>query len=97
MVADDDLERIIESVSLLRIPLLAIGDPYQIPSPSQHLVKVLLDEHPVMIKADSMAFTDDRFERYELTEIVRQKAESPIIKLTSVSYTHLTLPTILRV
>ena len=77
MVDDKDLKFIIHYVVSTRKKLVMIGDPYQIPCPSQPLV--ILDN--MLVKEDSMAFKLKN--RYELTEIVRQAKDSPIIAIAT--------------
>ena len=81
MVPDVDYEKIIESVELLHMHLIVIGDRYQIPAPSQPLTPCLIDGTRMWVKADSVAFTHPL--QYELTEIVRQAKDSPIIQLAA--------------
>jgi hypothetical protein len=82
MVADEDFEKISETVETLKISMIVIGDKYQIPAPSQGLVLIKLDSDSVYVKADSAAFSQ-KYPHYELTKIVRQAADSPIIKMAS--------------
>ena len=83
MVPDYDLSRIVDMVQSYKVHLVAIGDRYQIPAPSQKLTLCRVDGVDMYIKADSFAFTAPEFERYELTTIVRQLQESPILQVAT--------------
>ncbi len=77
MVTDKDLTFLINYVKLTKKKLIMIGDPYQIPSPSQHL----LIKDNMCYKPDSLAFSLDCV--HELTEIVRQAKGSIIIDIAT--------------
>ncbi len=83
MVADEDYLKIADYVSVHDRKLICVGDSCQIPSPSQGLVMKQLDttEERGLVKSDSIAFRNKN--NYVLSEIVRQAAESPIIKLVT--------------
>jgi hypothetical protein len=77
MVSDKDLNYILDYICEHDKKIIIIGDNCQIPSPSQNLIKDKFSCH----KPDSSAFTICNL--YELKEIVRQSADSYIIKIAS--------------
>ena len=79
MVDDNDLRTIIDYVTKSNKMLLVVGDPYQIPSPSSQLIQY----NGFMQRSDSFIFTDPNILKVELTEIMRQNTESPIIELAT--------------
>ena len=79
MVADKDLKILLSYVMNNNKKIILIGDRCQLPSPSQAIIKVNRNE---CRKQESMAFSD-QFQMCELTEIVRQAKESPIIELAT--------------
>ena len=78
MIQDDDLALIIDYVRKANKKLLIIGDSNQIPCPTAKFIITNIVE-----KADSYIFTDDTITKITLVDIVRQSADSPIIKLAS--------------
>jgi len=79
MVSDKDLKFIVNYVNKNNKKLLIIGDEYQIPCPSAgYFIK---DE--MLEKENSYIFKDPNITKFELTEIVRQVKDSPIIKLAT--------------
>lgn len=84
MVSDVDLKKIIDFVRTHRKMLLIIGDSNQIPCPS---AKYKITN--VLERQDSFIFTDDSIFKLELSEIVRQAQDSPIIKLATYVRDHL--------
>jgi hypothetical protein len=78
MVNNSDLILIINYIQKNNKMLLIIGDQYQIPPPN---AKNIISD--VITKEQSIAFSNQLIEKIELTEIVRQKAESDIIKLAT--------------
>ena len=84
MVSDIDLSIIINYVKLNKKKLLCVGDQFQIPSPSQKIIKYKNEDgENVCYKADSMAFYESDENMSMLEEIVRQQSESYIIKLAT--------------
>jgi hypothetical protein len=79
MVSDSDLRVILEYTKKTNKLLLIIGDPYQIPCPSAQYV--IHEDH--VMRADSFVFRDQSILHVSLNEIVRQNAESPILKLAT--------------
>jgi hypothetical protein len=77
MVADTDLNEIIDYICLHEKKLLLIGDNCQIPSPSQQIIK----KGCICYKPDSLAF--EILNLYELRTIVRQSSGSIIIKIAT--------------
>ena len=78
MVCDDDFNRILRGVG--RMKIIAIGDPYQIPSPSQP--RRLINEE--FIKPDNVTFlkrASGEYPGYELTQVIRYKDD--IIRLAT--------------
>ncbi len=84
MVADADFIKIVNAIKAAQSHLIVIGDKYQIPAPSQRLSHSIIDGEHVLIKSDSIAFDTRRYNSYELTEIVRQQADSPIIRIATI-------------
>lgn len=78
MVADEDLTYIIKYATDNRSKIIMMGDNFQLPCPSQKLIKNKENE---LIKSDSLAFKSCNVVR--LTEIVRQAQGSPIINLAT--------------
>jgi GTPase SAR1 family protein len=76
MVADQDLEFIMNYVKVHNKKLLVIGDCYQIPCPSAPYIVT-----NIVVKADSFIFSKEDIPKFELTEIKRQAEDSPILKL----------------
>lgn len=79
MVADSDLNEIIDYVCLADKKLILIGDNCQIPAPSQKVVRK--EGENFCYKLDSEAFDIENI--CVLNEIVRQTHDSPIIKLAT--------------
>lgn len=83
MVSDKDLDEIINYICEHDKRLILIGDNCQIPAPSQQLVK----KDSICYKPDSYAF--EIANKCVLTDIVRQAADSPIIKIASYIRDHI--------
>jgi exodeoxyribonuclease-5 len=83
MVTDKDLEEIMDYMCVNDRKLILIGDNCQIPAPSQQLKK----KGEYYYKPDSCAFSIENM--YTLTQIVRQQADSPIIKLATYIRDHI--------
>lgn len=83
MVGDKDLEEIIEYICNHDRKLILVGDKCQIPSPSQKLVR----DGSICYKPDSTAFYIENL--CTMREIVRQAADSIIIKIASYLRDHL--------
>ena len=89
MVSDEDLKFFISYVSNNNKKLVVIGDPYQIPCPSQPII----NKGEYCQKAECMLFENSNdsedseisgiSEKYMLNEIVRQAQDSPIIKIAT--------------
>lgn len=79
MIAEKDLRFIINYINKTNKKLLIIGDPCQIPCPSAGYV--IKDE--LLEKENSFVFTDPTIPNFNLTEIVRQAKDSPIIQLAT--------------
>lgn len=77
MVSDKDLSFIIDYTKRNNKKIVIIGDPYQIPCPSQQLV--LKDD--MYVKKNSLAFDYDNINM--LNEIVRQSKDSQIINIAT--------------
>jgi ATP-dependent exoDNAse (exonuclease V) alpha subunit len=77
MVSNKDLKFIINYINKYNKKLIIIGDEYQIPCPSAEYI-VLTD---VIEKENSFIFNDKTITSFELTKIVRQCENSPILKL----------------
>jgi hypothetical protein len=77
MVADKDLDEIIDYICEHDKKLILIGDNCQIPAPSQQLVQ----EDMICYKPDSSAF--EVINLCELRQIIRQAADSPIIRIAT--------------
>jgi hypothetical protein len=83
MVADKDLNVMIDYMCEYDRKIIIIGDDCQIPCPSQHLIR----EGDFCQKPDSLAF---EFENLcHMTHIIRQAAESPIIRLATYLRDHI--------
>jgi len=80
MVSDHDLNIIKEYVKNNNKKLLCIGDPFQIPSPSQKIIKDT--KNNICYKADSIAFSESTGISI-LKQIVRQQEDSYIIKVAT--------------
>jgi nucleoside-triphosphatase THEP1 len=78
MVADKDLKFIVNYVTKNNKKLLIIGDEYQIPCPSAGYI---IDDETIE-KENSYIFKES-VDRFDLTEIVRQVKDSPIIQLAT--------------
>ncbi len=76
MVANKDLRTIVDYITKRNKKLLIIGDIYQIPSPSAPFKIGEFIE-----KENSYIFNDPKVTKFELTEIVRQVKDSPILTL----------------
>ena len=83
MIPDKDLEEIIDYICEHDKKLILIGDKCQIPAPNQKLIL----KNNMCYKPDSDAFNIAN--TCELTEIVRQKSESPIITIATYLRDHL--------
>jgi hypothetical protein len=77
MVSSKDTEQIVNYIKKYNKKIIFIGDPFQIPSPSQALIK----HNNICLKPDNMVFSFEN--KAVLTEIVRQAKESPIIKMAT--------------
>ncbi|MHB1952991.1 MAG: AAA family ATPase [Sulfobacillus sp.] len=84
MVSDDDFERIVSFLRTGGHKAIFVGDPNQIPNPSQKMER----RSGFLVKKDSRAFSLPR--KVQLTGCVRQRRENPITDFTSklVDYLH---------
>lgn len=73
MISDNDVEDMIKSIQN-KSKMIFIGDSAQIPNPSQ---KYITNKDGTISKKDSKAF---EFITYELTNVIRQSAENPLLK-----------------
>jgi hypothetical protein len=81
MITDEDFELIVKFAQSHRKKVIFIGDPAQIPNPSQGL-KLLIDpqtEARYLIKKTNQAFELEN--HYQLTELMRQSKDNPVIKI----------------
>lgn len=88
MVADQDLRFIIDYVKKNNKKLLMLGDVMQIPSITNGYSVV----NDIVEKNNTFVFTDAAIPTFELTEIVRQKKDSPILELTSYVRNNMDIP-----
>lgn len=78
MVEDKDLHFIINYIRKNNKKLLVLGDAYQIPCVTAGYMVV----NDIAEKKNSFIFTDDSIAKFELTDIIRQNKNSPILELT---------------
>ena len=88
MVQDSDLHFIVNYIKKNNKKLLILGDWMQIPSPSMGYVVV----NNIVEKKNSFIFTDNSIKKFELTQIVRQGKDSPILELTAFVRDHIDVP-----
>ncbi len=84
MIRDEDLQLIISFVMKNNKQLLIIGDSNQIPCPTAKFIVTNVIE-----KADSYIFKCEEITKICLSEIVRQSADSPIIRIATYVKNHL--------
>lgn len=76
MITDEDYNTILKFAGEYKKKVIFIGDKYQIPNPSQRFTK---NKDGSYSKKDSVAFDSDF--KYELTTIVRQSEDNPLIDI----------------
>lgn len=77
MIADQDYDEIVELAKSLQKKIIFIGDNAQIPNPSQPMIV----KNGELVKPDSKAFDVPNLQ--QLTEIMRQKNDNPLLTISS--------------
>ncbi len=86
MVCNKDLRFIVTYMNKLNKKLLIIGDHCQIPAPNGSYIAL---DDPNMIEKENSYIFKELIPKYQMTEIVRQVADSPILKLATYVRDHI--------
>lgn len=90
MITNKDMHLMVNYVVNHNKKMILIGDSNQIPSPSAPIVwNQAIDAY---VKSDNYVFTDVAIPKYTLTEIIRQKRDSPMYCLSNYVSTHMHEP-----
>ena len=94
MISNDDLNVVLAHSEKQGIKLILIGDNYQLPCPSQKLIRRTdkISGDAYLFRQESIAFSNCIAEVIELREIVRQVNNSPIIQLATYIRDHMNEP-----
>lgn len=89
MTADDDVRAIVAYVTMHKKRILCIGDECQLPCPSAGFETTTILGRDVLQKRNSYVFQCPDFVKAQLTCIVRQAADSPIIRMATYIRDHM--------